>query len=369
MRQLALVFRMLALWVSVLAIPYRVRGQAITVRTDLGVELVNALMVQNSPELVQDSVADPYLFRTTGLLRASYAYFAPFRGHPAVQRTRWLSSKLGTGVYLLPLFYEGFPHPQRHTPVSAPLLEAIHPNLDSAAAIADAYMRLVGRFYQQAHFARFQRRYRAVYTLAVAEVRRNLPPPTFIPTMERYYGAHQAGYVLIVNPFFKSEWGMAWQVGGPRGTQATQIAAPFGEQVWRRGRLRTAGFDNAEAVRNLSVHEFGHTFVNPLTAQPPFAAAIAAQHALFRPIPGQAQYSDWATSFNEHLVRAGEVRLALALGQPAVSQRLRTAYAAWMYLPFFEQQLQRYEANRQQYPTLASFLPELIRALAALKPD
>ncbi|QIL75220.1 DUF4932 domain-containing protein [Hymenobacter sp. HDW8] len=344
----------------------RAQGQAITVKTDLGVELVNTLMVQLSPEFIKDSVADPHLFRSTRLMRESYTHFAPFRTHAAVRRTQWLADKIGTGVYLLPLFYQGFPRPRRHTPISTPLLEAIHPNPDSAVRIADAYIRLVGRFYQDSHFAQFQRANQAVYEVAISEVKRNLPSPTFIPTMERYYGAQKAAYCIIVNPFFKSQWGMAWEVAGANGPVATQIAAPFGEQLRVRGNLLKAGFDNAEEVRKLSVHEFGHTFVNTLTAQPAFAAGIKAQSALFQPIPGHGQYSDWETSFNEHLVRAGEVRLALALGRGDVSEKLRADYAAWMYLPFFEQQLRRYEADRQRYPTLESFLPDLISALPTL---
>lgn len=340
--------------------------QRITVSSNVGVELVNALQVQISPEFLPDSAADPALFRTTRLMRLSYNYFAPFRNHAAVQRTRWLTEKIGTGVYLLPLFYTDSPQPRRVTPVSAPILAAIHSHPDSAARIADNYMELVGQFGRDANFAQFRRRYRYVYELALAETRRNLPAAAFIATLEQYYGASKAGYRIIVNPFFKAEWGMSWQVATPAGPVAYQIAAPMQEQVVQQGHVVQAGFDNAAAVRNLSVHEFGHSFVNPLTGQPAIAARLAAQAALFRPVPGQGQYRDWETLFNEHLVRAGEIRVALALGQQAVAEQLRTEYAAWMYLPFFEQQLQRYEANRQQYPSLEAFLPDLLTAVDAL---
>lgn len=338
----------------------------IVVETDRGVEVVNALMVQLSSELLADSAADPQAWGTTRWMRISYAHFASFRGHAAVRRTQWLSDKIGTGVYLLPLFYQGFPHPRRHTPVSAPLLAAVHPNADSAARLVDAYMQLVGQFDRDAGFVHFMRRHRRVYARARAEVRFNLPPATFVPAMEAYYGTRHAAYRLLVNPFFKSQWGMAWQVERTRGTVATQIAAPFQSQTPGRGRRLRAGFDDADAVRNLSVHEFGHTFVNPLTSRPAFLAALAAYQGLFRPIPGQPQYRDWETVFTEHLVRAGEVRLAHALGRPEVSKQLRVAYADWMYLPFFEAQLQRYEADRQRYPSLEAFLPVVLAALSAL---
>ncbi|GAB3013325.1 hypothetical protein GCM10027185_05040 [Spirosoma pulveris] len=152
----------------------------------------------------------------------------------------------------------------------------------------------------------------------------------------------------------------------PNGAIANQIAAPLKEQLLQNGLVIDTGFDDPDAIRNLSVHEFGHTFVNPLTALPTFASSIAAYKHLFRPISGQAQYSDWETSFNEHLVRAGEIRIAQKLKRPDVMEKLRTAYANWMYLPFFTAQLQRYESNRKKYPTLAVFLPDLIAALSSI---
>lgn len=347
-------------------LPSRAQKQRITVETDLGVELVNALDVQNSPEFLKDSISDPYLYRITRLMRISYNYFATFRQHAAVKRTRWMTDKIGTGVYLLPLFYEGFPQPRRHTPVSPEILHAVHTNADSAEYIVDDYMQLVGKFYHDAAFAAFQRQHHYVYSMALAQVKRNLPPPRFIPQMEAYYGAQKAAYRIIVNPFFKAEWGMAWQVLSSKGPIANQIAAPLGEQIVQGGFVKDAGFNNPEAIRNLSVHEFGHTFANTLTSLPAFAPGIAAHKNLFRPIPGQAQYTDWETSFNEHLVRAGEIRIALALGLPKVAQQLRSAYANWMYLPFFEKQLRRYESNRKRYPTIKAFMPELLAALSSL---
>ncbi|GAB3687252.1 hypothetical protein GCM10027592_00540 [Spirosoma flavus] len=342
------------------------QDQRIAVETDLGIELVNALEVQNSPEFLKDSLADPHMYQITRLMRISYTHFAPFRQHKAVQRTHWMTDKLGTGVYLLPLFYDRFPTPHRHTPVSPEILQAVHPNADSAQSIIDEYMQLVGQFYHDADFAGFQKQYHDVYARALSQVKRNLPPPGFIPQMEAYYGAHNYAYRIIVNPFFKAEWGMAWQVPGRKGPIANQIAAPLQAQIIQENTVKNVGFDNPEAVRNLSVHEFGHTFVNPLTARPAFAQKIATYKYLFKPIQGQPQYSDWETSFNEHLVRAGEVRIALALGLPNVAQQIRNNNANWMYLPFFESQLKRYESNRKRYPTLESFLPELIASLSTL---
>lgn len=351
---------------SCLALSATAQSKRIRVETDLGIELVNALEVQNSPEFIKDSLVDPHLYRITRLMRISYEYFAPFRQHPAVKRTQWMTDKIGTGVYLLPLFYDAFPTPRQHTPVSAEILQTIHPQPDSAKQLVDDYMQLVASFYQDAKFAAFQQQYQEVYALAIRQVQRNLPPAGFISQMEAYYGVHKAAYRIIINPFFKAEWGMAWQVISQKGSIANQIAAPLQEQIVKGNQIRDVGYDNAAAIRNLSVHEFGHTFVNTLTSLPAFAPKLASYQALFKPIPGQAQYTDWETSFNEHLVRAGKVQIALSQGLPQVARQLRHQNANWMYLAFFEDQLKLYEANRKRYPTLESYMNSLLAALSSL---
>ncbi|GAB3013330.1 hypothetical protein GCM10027185_05050 [Spirosoma pulveris] len=150
------------------------------------------------------------MYRITRLMRISYNYFAPFRQHEAVKRTLWMTDKLGTGVYLLPLFYTGFPNPRRHSPISPEILQAVHANADSAQYLVEDYIQLVSQFYKDAKFGAFQRQYHAVYAMALAQVKQNLPSPDFIPQMESYYGARKAAYRIVINPFFKAEWGMAW---------------------------------------------------------------------------------------------------------------------------------------------------------------
>lgn len=170
-------------------------------------------------------------------------------------------------------------------------------------------------------------------------------------------------------PFFKAQWGMGWSVtDGPR-EYLYSIVAPFDEQVWAgRPNVAKSGYANAEQIRNWCVHEFGHSFVNPLTAREPHASAIARHKHLFRPIANQGQYSDWATVFNEYVVRAGEIQMAEGAGRPAEAERLRVQYRDWTYLPYFTRQLTYYQAHRKRYPTFETFLPTLIAGLASLEP-
>lgn len=331
------------------------------------VETIATLMNQLSPEFLPDSAIDPAGYRRSRVMRLNYDAFRPWANHPAVAATKALSDKIGTGVYLLGLYSRSLPDVGLEQPVSALILHEIHPNPDSASAIVTAYLGTLARFYREADVARFMAQHRSVYDQAVAQVRKNCPSADFVPTMETYYGSRKAAYTLVVMPFFISGWGMGWQVG--EGTQARiyNISAPYQDQKVRQQQVYDPGYNDAEAVRTLAVHEFGHSFVNPYTMLPATAAQINQYSSLFRAVPGQAQYTDWLTLFNELTVRAGEIRIAQAMNRPDQSRRLREQYANWPYLDHFIAQLAYYEQHRARYPTFTTFLPELIGSLAQLR--
>lgn len=101
--------------------------------------------------------------------------------------------------------------------------------------------------------------------------------------------------------------------------------------------------------------------------QPELTERINHYKDLFKPVPNQGQYTDWLTLFNELTVRAGEIRIALKMGLPRESQRLRGLYKDWPYLDHFSARLAYYERNRGRYPAFTDFLPDLIGSLEKLR--
>jgi hypothetical protein len=185
--------------------------------------------------------------------------------------------------------------------------------------------------------------------------------------MERYYGATKRSYTLIVNPFFQTAWGMGWEVSDKGGTDIFNISSPLTKAVLsENGRVVSPGFDNRAEIRRLSVHEFGHSFVNPLANQTSHKVQIEQFNSLYEPIKGDEQYHDWHTQFCEYVVRAGEVRIALAMNNTADAKTVQERNANWRYLPHFIRQLERYEQNRSRYSTFAAFFPTLVTSLRNL---
>jgi hypothetical protein len=341
--------------------------KTITVEVRRNIEVLSTLNNQISTSFLKDSVADPFLYKNTRLMRMNYDHFKKYEGHPAIVATQQMSDRIGTGVYLLGLFYDEFPKVTQIFPISEPILKAIHEDMDSANLLVNNYILQVAGFYRDSNFDQYFANNSELYQLAILEVEKNLPGSKFIKTLESYYGAEKASYHIVAMPSFKSGWGMAWEIGSDGKKEAFNIIAPLQEQITSEGVVTQAGFNNPGEIRNLSVHEFGHTFVNPLTQSAPFEEQISRYAHLFKPIPNQGQYSDWLTSFNEHIVRAGEIRIASVMGNDRESERLRFEYKDWMYLSHFIEELKKYEHNRKKYPTFKSFLPALINSLKTLK--
>jgi hypothetical protein len=342
--------------------------KVIDVSVSKNIELISTLNNQISTEFLKDSITDPFLYKTTRVMRLNYEHFKSFSNHSAIRATQQMSDRIGTGVYLLGLFYNAAPDFTVKTPVSELIMEAIHPNADSAKIILDAYMDEVKKFYFEASFEDFYRSNEPLYRLAISEGTKNLPGNNFIQSLENYFGASKDGYSIILMPSFKTGWGMSWPIENGGKVRCYYISAPFDEQqIDKNGVVLNAGFDNAAEMRNLAVHEFGHSFVNPLTTSTQLGVRINEFSYLFQAVTGQGQYTDWMTLFNEHVVRAAEIRIALVMGNEQESKRLEKIYREWMYLPHFVTQLKRFENDRARYKTFESFLPELISSLEDLK--
>lgn len=76
------------------------------------------------------------------------------------------------------------------------------------------------------------------------------------------------------------------------------------------------GFNYPERIQGLSVHEFGHSFVNPAIGKVP-KELIDSTEYLYTPIKTEMSklaYTSWMMCLYEHFVKAGEVIIARKLG-------------------------------------------------------
>ena len=235
-------------------------------------------------------------------------------------------------------------------------------------------------FYSQANVGSFLKRNAFFYKGALSEARKHINPKA-IPFMEKWYGQQFAAYELYLMPGMPITPGDDnYRAFGPTLTSpkgnvsvmvfSSSIQLPLMKSLKEYKRF---GFDNAEVTRFLTVHEIGHSFVNPVVK--PMRAGIEHDTALFTSslkTALESSYIDsWENCLIEHLVRLGEIRIAVAMGDTTEAMRLRKMHVnqfKFGLLPLLEKTITEYEKQRATYPDFKSFLPEIFKTLHRLTP-
>ena len=125
-------------------------------------------------------------------------------------------------------------------------------------------------------------------------------------------------------------------------------------------------------LRYLIWHEFGHSFVNPVTAN--HSDRVASQNKLIEPVKENMKsmgYGDWETCVNEHVVRAVHNRLVeLHLGSLRSKFWLKLDKGkGFIYIEPLIEKLKEFEIQRDKNNiSFSEFYPELLDVLDSLQP-
>lgn len=226
--------------------------------------------------------------------------------------------------------------------------------------------RKLGKFFKdQSHFIEG----------AKNEVRKNIPAG-YMSKMEHYYGQKFLAYRFYVNPLDVVPYSdVFWHGNGPmfksdKGQIANMISSayvPLKKKNYIKDYIEF-GFNHPETTNFLITHEFGHSFVNQYLGQYESKineSANLMSEAFIGKIDGQG-YSYWPSCVGEHIVRTGEIRIALANGNPKLAEKLRQQHIkenSFVLIPDFEKKTEVYENNRTKYPSFKDFVPELLKVL------
>jgi len=314
-------------------------------------------------------ILSDYNQRTNLITQQSFDYkqeiqaeFAPYRAHRAVkvfnrmsQRGFSFDAPPAVMLYLTPP-----PELEVHTPFSDYLLQRAGGEKRLGELIA-----ALREFAVDTDFMSFYAQNQPFYDQITANVSDLLAGTDDLAALEAYYGMQEHSYNIVLVPLFHAG-GFGPSVARPDGSSDVySIGGPHA--VDEQG---LPAFGSQESFRYLIWHEFAHSFVNPQTAL--HLDEVNTYAHLLKPIQDEMKkqaYGDWQTVVNEHIVRAITTRLSYVLvGQEAGDAAL--AYEterSFIYLPELLEQLERYEANRDTYPTFADFYPELLTAFESAK--
>jgi hypothetical protein len=356
----SLAFLALCMLVALSQVPHEAAGQpvSVTIRVDPRVELVSIMFrLAGNREYNQH--------RLPSYVADIEAHFDAFRDHPAIAFARGLSQEKGIGydacmsmaIYL--------------TDVAAldarvPFETAEHWPARWTRDDARAFVEHARTFVEDTRFEAFFEEHQPLYDLAETRMRQLLAEQVDLAWFGDFFGA-QPG----------AEFVLALGMGNGGGNFGPKFIAPDGTEelyaimgVWLTDDEGLPRFD--ASVTGLIIHEFNHSFVNPVMEQH-FDEIGEAGEAVFAAVASQMArqaYGDWRTMVNESLVRAAVVRYFMKRegGEAAAQEIDRQKRNYFVWIDELSDLLAQYETVRDTYPTFESFLPHIATFFHDLAP-
>lgn len=229
------------------------------------------------------------------------------------------------------------PHAEEY-PISESILLHNQLNTSDEMARINKFMEHINTFYRVSEFDVFWTASQDWYAKTLREITQIKPEDEIMKTMENFYEQHFLSYKIIPSLTLWSGPGFGFREDTDQGAHAYFVLGPFTEDY---------RFDQADRLKTLAIHEFGHSFVNHLL-ETTCRDLIEDTAPLFAPLTEKmaAQgYLDWPSCVNEHFVRAGEVLIPELMNDLATSKsnlKQNAEGREFIYLPFIVDRLRKY---------------------------
>jgi hypothetical protein len=249
-----------------------------------------------------------------------------------------------------------FPAASIHRGITWSSIEAFSPGSDSVATAmaANRFLTALNNIYKKMSFDKYYKEAAKYYEQTLKEIRAALPETGSIAAMEKFYGKHFSEYVLMPSLTIPSGMAFGLRLNNEHGAAVFNLFGPFAVQQTDAKAAINMGFNDPQHIIELSVHEFGHSFVNPVVAALPDSLIISSR-SNFEPIRQAMDnqgYSTWKSCVTEHFVRAGEVMIAKRMGRSAASEKLLKNYIdkrKFIYLPIIIETMESAIAGGKTY--------------------
>ncbi len=222
-------------------------------------------------------------------------------------------------------------------------------NKEEALRNARIFLDGLNAFSEEINLDLYMKTSNPFYERAKEEVFINVSNKGFVETMEKFYKHAFSSYHLV--PSLTIPKGMGFGIKIKDNIYSVFGAVDF--QDFENESNLNMGFTHKEKLNELTIHEFGHSFINPIVAKQPEALFQASEH-LF-PTLKQAMndqgYNTWRVCLYEHFVRAGEIFIAEKISNPESAERLKIEYITkrnFKYIPVILDELYRYDRGEYE---------------------
>lgn len=288
------------------------------------------------------------------------SFFCKDKNHPAIEMMRRLRSQNGI-AYDAPMSFAVNLHKEGDgfSMINGSVIpERRWTGLD-LKAVADT----ISDFYRKSDFAGFFTRQRPFYEKTCELFDSCVISKFNQDWYERFYGVPPAENFEVIIGFVNG--------GGNYGPNRNLPGRPRDVYAIIGYALDETGdpyySSNATGFLNTLVHEFNHSFVNPLAEDIRFAtqmehAGMAMQNYSEDVMRRQA-YTSWPTIVNESIVRAAVICYLMDSGMPKDEVRrhiVKEMKVGFYWTPELVRCLDGYSKKRQSYPTFDSYYPIII---------
>ncbi|MHC4211722.1 MAG: DUF4932 domain-containing protein, partial [Planctomycetota bacterium] len=287
------------------------------------------------------------------------AHFGPFRKHAVVATARRLRQERGVS-------YDAVMSMAVHLKDTPGLAERVpfepHPaRLDRRWRLDEArrFLDEARDFVRASDFNGFVAAHRDFHAAAAARLRARIEKRAYIDWFDQFFGDRpQARFRASVGLL---NGGGNYGVGVRFADGSEEIAPVIGAYQFDNNGLPVFG----KGIEDTIVHELCHSYTNPLIDAfaddlEPYGKAIYPSRAA---VMERQAYGNWKTMMYESLVRACTVRWVLAHDGPAAAQKTvdYNRGRGFTWTGNLAGLLGEYERDRDEYPTLDTFMPQVVR--------
>ena len=226
----------------------------------------------------------------------------------------------------------------------------------------------MNEFYKEIELDKYFTETDKFYKKVIDEINSSLPKHDFIGAMEKFYKKKFDTYTLIPSLTISKGMGFGVRYTTDKKTYVLNVFGAFDFQEFLNTTELKMGFANVIRLRELSVHEFGHSFVNPEVDKLP-KEKFSQTESLFASLKSAMSdqgYNTWEVCVSEHFVRAGEILIAEKLGDAEGAKRLHSEYEQdrkFIYIPAILIELKKYDKGtyKTYYDAVLGSMNELAK--------
>lgn len=312
---------------------------------------------------------DEALNKRAHLLKYILKNFQKFKNHPAVIKARYLAendifymtnAQIGLKFTELPEFK---------------IKDELNLNsyyTDTQLIDIYEFFELVPSFYEDARIDSFLIAETDLYNRIIDEAKKSAPDFKIIKTLEDFHGIKMASYTLVPSPSIPNYFNYSVRLKAIDNFDVYYLYGPTKDiEIDSSLVLPNAlGFDNKKYIEEVCIHEYGHSFVRFLD-KPENQKLVKSISFLNSDNlkEGQERYGDWSGIFEEHIVRAIEIKVAEINNDTILRNELyeKNVYEKkFLYIPQILLIMKIYENDRVRYSKFEDFFPTLLAEMAKI---